>query len=238
MGFANFRENRNVVRTNFCVGLFKHEAVGAVLVLTVLAISVLDAESAYIDINANSTGAYIEEDGTSYDDDHLGETAAYAMWSADTTLDPVTYGSELRTGNDVRLETFNLNSDGMIDHGNMRFQWDDPYYRWDQPNYEFSDQSTFESGYLYLTVFDSASPQLGDHYVSGASDGPGSYEEISLYDPDSGDPPPTPTLLDMTTASDDNLISTTTTIIPEPASLVLVILGLYIITFKRPRRRS
>ena len=207
------------------------------LCLTVLLCA--SAQGAAI-VNANSTGAYVGEGGSSYDD-HLDGTLAYVMWTADT-VDPVEYhnpGDGLRTGDSVILDSLYLDENGMItDHDSVDYAWDDAgYQRWDTPgDFSFDSESQFLAGSVYLTVFDAAAPTVGDHYVSGTAAGIGTVADLEdqpLLPPDLG----FGVMLDMTSSADaEDWLVATGDIIPEPAGVLVLLAASACVLWPRRRR--
>jgi hypothetical protein len=167
-------------------------------------LSAATAAHAYVTVNFASTGAYVRPGGTDYARDHLGVSLVWLVWSADSVIEPLQWNvteRQFEPCKDKVLAEYYLNADGMLSRfetvGEEQVQlYDGVDLSWNtDPAWGFSGSNQFESGHVYLTVFNQTNAARDVAFVSGTEQGAGTTARLESQ---TTEPPGLGSMLDMT----------------------------------------
>jgi hypothetical protein len=204
---------------------------------------------AYVVVNINSAGAYAQfgsDLNAGWTDPNVADgSLVQVIWSPDSTLSaPNTDGTV-----DSTERLLYTSASGTITQYGYAGYINDPKNN-TTPNFSTRlekpgdiDNTTWNSGYVYLRVFDDSAGNIGigDHYVSGSkAGGVGTGVQVSTMAVDPTFPSQV-TDLDMTTSSSAQnsrvAMDSTVAAIPEPGTIMLMALGLVTLAGTRKFRK-
>lgn len=174
-------------------------------------------------VSANATIFVIWRSTAGVDDPTIGITEpdlpmgslVQLLWTPDAAINSIdVFNPTIAQGNDVVLDSYFTTITG-------GFFTDGTY-----PEALASvTEPTFLSGYVYVRVFNSAAPTIGDW-----------YGESELVGNPLTDQDPSPGLADVVDVAEFSTFSLTTEIVPEPSVLALAALGAAVVAVRRFRR--
>ena len=234
------------------------EKVALGMVAVLLAAGTADA---FVKVEVNSTGGYVEKDMAADWDNTLDiGSMFYVAWSADNTIDPTALGSYLPSGDD-KIAKLEGGGDAIFYTGAQGGSWGD-YGKIEQfdPLSIYAPDSVsdndFHNGQLYLRVFNASNPVVGSDYVSGSLNGVGGTnvwgdawdvdgdDQLTPEDPENPISTGSYEQLDMTASTDGQgtgpfvILDSTIQAIPEPGTLGLLALGLAGVFAARKKNRK
>jgi hypothetical protein len=150
--------------------------------------------------------------------DNSGNQAlAQLIWSSDNVADPVNLGdTHYVSGNDQWLADYALVADGDLYDGWGMFA---------APNYDDNTPAGHANGYVYVRVFQDATPAASEYYYVGPVDSNQNKNSTATPTPDTAQPYQ---VNYNTTSGDavDGVHASTITAVPEPGTLALFGLGM------------